>query len=133
MAKSKEKAKELEEVKPNFWVKQSPSGSWRRIYPIKKDMGKPFGFGNINWFNMIAAGSWGNLFFILFVLAMVLISSYGYYTDTNLNRQLMADDAFAFSWCSNRTRIIAGYVSGVNVSDWGDDEYNTFNLSKGNG
>ena len=45
---------------------------YRLIFPIKKDTDKPFTLDNINWFNFLTGGSWGNiLMVVIIVLVMV--------------------------------------------------------------
>lgn len=126
----------IEEVKPNFWIKQRADGSWRRVYPIKKDMNKPFGKGNVSWRNFLIGGSWGNFFSILFIIIIVVLGAYGYTKDTGLCKQIQTDKAFATSWCMNFTnaqiRSGAGYPNLTELSKGGNETF-TFNISENYG
>ena len=45
---------------------------YRLVFPIKKDENKPFSLDNIEWFNFLTGGSWGNIIMVvLIVLTMV--------------------------------------------------------------
>jgi hypothetical protein len=128
-------ANKIEEVRPDFWIKQNKVGGWRRVYPIKKDMNRPFGKGNVNWLNFLIGGSWGNFMFILFVIIIVLLGVYGYTRDTGLCKQIQTDKVFASSWCVNFTnaqiRSGGGYP---NLSDLkGGNETFTFNIPQNYG
>jgi hypothetical protein len=62
--------KTIEEVKPNVYLQQTKK-SWRQIYPIKKDLSKPFAKGNINWKNMFKM-DWMTMILIIGILLVCL-------------------------------------------------------------
>tara|TARA_R100000656_G_scaffold3079_2_gene4885 strand:+ start:489 stop:851 length:363 start_codon:yes stop_codon:yes gene_type:complete len=69
---------QIEEIKPDFFIQQTKNG-YKRVYPINKDINKPFAKDNIHWKRFLI-GSWGRflqgVFFIVFVAAMVIAHNY---------------------------------------------------------
>lgn len=68
---------------------------YRVIYPIKKDMDKPFGLDNIDWKgkwkNIWLGGSWRKFFQTLFVILIILASVLAYRHDTAACFKILQD------------------------------------------
>jgi hypothetical protein len=93
----------IEEVKPNLFVvekinKKSKKVSYRQVYPIIKDITKPFGKGNINWKNLFRVD-----FGIIIILFLVAFSIWAYYHDLRAYRTMLNDECIVS--CSQSCHI----------------------------
>ncbi len=60
---------------------EKKGSEWRVIYPIKKDINKPFGKGNINWFNFLTGGSIKRLIQLAIILILLVFLMWSYNHD----------------------------------------------------
>jgi len=81
---------DIEEVKPGLFVKYiTPKkvlffhrkGGYYQVYPVVKDINKPFGKGNINWKNFLIGG--GNNWMFLIIALIAILALFAYKHDTN--------------------------------------------------
>lgn len=61
----------------------------RIIYPIKKDITKPFTKDNVHWKNFLIGGSWKKFFVYMWIVVMALLLMWTYSIDTKECRELM--------------------------------------------
>ena len=71
----------IEKIKDDLYVKRS-MGEWIVVHPVKKDLDKPFGKGNINWKNFLI-GSWGSFLTIVIFLVIIGFLIWSYREDMN--------------------------------------------------
>jgi hypothetical protein len=62
----------IEEVKPNFYVKQTWNGKYIRVYPIKKNLNEPLTLKNINWKNFLIGDK--TILFFFFIMIILLFA-----------------------------------------------------------
>ena len=67
------KPNQIEEIKPGLFVQPNNKGKYRQVFPIVKDVTKPFGKGNINWKNLFRI-DWQTI--ILIILIIFLLVTY---------------------------------------------------------
>lgn len=63
-------------------------GKYKIIYPIKKDMNKPFGRNNIHWKNFIMGS---NFTLVLLVILLVSVSAWAYKHDIEMYQDVFED------------------------------------------
>ena len=61
----------------NVYLRKARSG-WRVVKPIKNED------GSINWFNLLAGGSWWNLLFVGVLVLLICISIWEYTHNINI-------------------------------------------------
>ena len=92
---------DIEEIRPNLFVQKTRTGGWIVVNPIKKDLSKPFGKGNINWKNLLI-GNGQNIGLILIVVTL-LFTAWAYKHDTFECKKFMEDPCnYSISHCANR-------------------------------
>ena len=111
----------IEKVKEDLWVRKGVFG-WSIVYPIKKDVDKPFRFGNINWKHLLF-GSTLNLIQTTIFIGILLLLVYGYQKDTETCREIMANPC-QYSYIVTGIPIgqdinISGFVSSL---EWADNK-----------
>lgn len=86
----------FEQVKPNLhklnenqYLKETKHG-FQIIYPVAKDVSKPFRKGNINYTNLILGGSWVRFITLLAILGLLFFSTWAYSTDLETCRKIIA-------------------------------------------
>ena len=108
----------IEEVKPNFFI-AGREGRWRRVYPPKKDISKPFTWNNIHWFRFLI-GSWGRFLTVSFIIVMILMLSWSYAKDTKQCRDMMEDSCFIK--CVSEKKFISDMNRQMGALGFGWDE-----------
>lgn len=82
----------IEEVKPGLFVKQTKSGKWIKVNPIRID-------GKINWKNLIIGESW----IMLLIIFLLICSAFAYKHDTKLCREIMSHPCnYSVSHCPDQ-------------------------------
>ena len=81
-------AKMIEEVKPGLFVQKTVLGDYRVVRPIKKDVNKPFGWGNIHWQRFLI-GSRSQILTVAIVVALICYMAAGYNKDISYCRDVM--------------------------------------------
>lgn len=107
--------KDVEEVKPNLFVKKTRKG-YRQVYPPHKDITKPLSLDNINWKRAII-GNPENTITIMIILAIVLFSAWAYNHDMEQCREIIEDEDFMFVWGNYKSGGNFGKVGEVNLSN----------------
>jgi len=70
----------IEKIKEGVYLKEK-KGDYRIVYPVKKNLDKPFKKGNIHWFNLITGGSWNKLLATVFIVVMIILLAWSYHHD----------------------------------------------------
>lgn len=107
----------------NYFIKEDSFFGARIVYPIKKDLDKPYSLENINWFNFLVGGSWGKFISTMLVIILVLFSIWAYKHDTKFCHELAKNPS---SLCNQ----IAVY-SGIPIQEIKWNEINLTGRSDG--
>jgi hypothetical protein len=99
----------VEEIKPNLFVVKTKKG-YRQVFPIKKDLSKPFGKGNINWRNLLIGSTQG---LILTILVIVILLSYTIHTEGYRDYIEEINEDPCFLQCIQKNK----YLSESNLSE----------------
>lgn len=71
--------REIEEVKPGLFIQKTRLG-YKRVFPIKKDLNKPFSLDNIHW-KHLTIRDWNNLIFLVIFVSLMLFGTWVYKHD----------------------------------------------------
>ena len=105
--------KDVEEVKPNLFVKKTKTG-YRQVFPIHKDITKPLSLDNIHWKRALI-GNPDNAIAIAIMICIVLFSVWAYNHDMAECNKVIGDENFMVLW--NDYHKINKFVGGINLSN----------------
>jgi len=78
----------IEKIRGDLYIKKGWDG-YRVVYPIKKELDKPFSRKNAHWKNILIGGHWSRpLKLLLFLIALYLFTQM-YLADTKLCRDFV--------------------------------------------
>ena len=86
-----EKMTEIEKIKDDLYIQRSKLSGWKIVYPIKKDLDKPYTLDNIHWKNLLTGGGWFKLLVTIFIFAIIIFSVWAYLNDTKICRELISN------------------------------------------
>ncbi len=81
----------MQKLKKGVYLHEGKKGEFRLIYPIKKDIDKPYGLNNMNWFNFFTGGSWNKLFTLGFIIFMIIFLAWTYQHDVEAYKDVYSD------------------------------------------
>jgi len=79
----------MEKIKEDLYVKKGRFG-YRIVYPIKKDIDKPFTQDNINWKHLLI-GDWTRLISTSLILLLIMFGIFSYSYDTEMCRDVLSN------------------------------------------
>lgn len=103
----------IREVEPGVFLVGEGAGA-RRVFPIKKDLGRPLSWSNLDKVNFFLGGSWGRFgrLVLLFCLLMFLAGAYAH--DTGYCRELVEGPCLE---CRS-SRCLANVTQELDVVGW---------------
>lgn len=112
----------IEEIKPNLFIKKTKD-SYKIVYPIKKNLQKPFSLNNMHWKNFLLGGSWENAVTVIIIIALLLFISWSYNYETAECRKFIENPR---AWCLNVSSndYYSFPYNEINFSKEGDNEFN---------
>lgn len=89
---------------------------WRIIYPLKKDLSKPFQSDNIQWFNLITGGSIKRLLNLGLILIVIFFVMWSYNNDIQECKVLIEE----------QNLIYGDFNSDIPIIEYEELEYSIF-------
>lgn len=110
----------------SFYVKDRGKRGIGIVYPLKKDLSKPFSPGNMNWKALLIGGSWGKFMGNTFFMLLILSLAWSYSHDISAYEEVYSNPC---CYCKSHLQNIQMNTEDcVNVSFWHD--FDSLDFSK---